>query len=214
MYISPWKYRTTYFNLLNRIYLSYDTTDSKCMLLTHQFCLNSDSKTEPKYSFSLNMQTHDLTCPLINERVIVSILGWQIPIQSQSSLPCQKWTPQKVRVAFSMPVHATRVRIGSLSANHGSFIAKPGSCHVHSTLRVTPPTSPCLTLSPHTEPVCQHAVTIFSAQCTVWCSQRGNTELPRYQSGLPASAFLIVIVRTLCDCWYCICRAINYTECT
>ena len=40
-----------------------------------------------------------------------------------------------VRVVFSKP------RIGPPSANHGPFTVKPSSCHMHSTLQVTPPTS-------------------------------------------------------------------------
>ena len=42
----------------------------------------------------------------------------------------------RVRVAFSKPVHAARARGGPHGANHGP---KPSSCHVHSTMWVTPP---------------------------------------------------------------------------
>ena len=65
---------------------------------------------------------------------IVSNLGWHLPAQSPSRLPCQKWTPKKVRITFYTPVHAARRRIGPLSANHGPFTPKTSSCHVHSTL--------------------------------------------------------------------------------
>ena len=41
----------------------------------------------------------------------------------------------RVRVAFSKPVHAARARGGPPGANHGP---KPSSCHVHSTMWVTP----------------------------------------------------------------------------
>ena len=71
--------------------------------------------------------------------------------------------------SISKPFHAARARIGTLSANHGLFTAKPSSCHAHtcSTLQVTPPTSSCPTLSTDAEPKRQHAETIFSAQCAV-----------------------------------------------
>ena len=45
----------------------------------------------------------------------------------------------------------------SLSSSH----------HVHSTLWVTPPTSPRPTLSGNTEPARKRTETIFSVQCTV-----------------------------------------------
>ena len=56
---------------------------------------------------------------------------------------------------------------GPPSANHGLFNAKPSSHHVHVTLQVTPPTSPCPTLSAHAEPVHNLVESIFSAQCAV-----------------------------------------------
>ena len=75
----------------------------------------------------------------------------------------KQWLCCIVRVAFSKPSHAARVRIGLPGANHDPFTAKPSSCHVHVTLRVTPPISPCPTLSADAEPACQHAEAIFSA---------------------------------------------------
>ena len=75
-------------------------------------------------------------------------------------------------VAFSKPPHTARPRIDPPGANHDHFTAKPSSCHVHSTLQVTPPTSPCPTLSADAGPACQRAETIFSAQCTVWRYQK------------------------------------------
>ena len=63
-------------------------------------------------------QAHSLT-----NMQIVSIPGWQIPTQSPSSLPCQKWTPYYVRVVFSRPIHVPRVEIGALGANHSFFKA-------------------------------------------------------------------------------------------
>ena len=52
----------------------------------------------------------------------------------EASLP--EMNPQKVRVAFSKPTHATRARMSLPGANVYS------SCHVHCTLRMTPPASP------------------------------------------------------------------------
>ena len=89
-----------------------------------------------------------------------------------------------MREAFSKPAHAARPRVGPPGANHGPFAAKPSSCHVHSTLRVTPPTSPCATLSADAEPARQRAETIFSAQCAVWRYQKctiGFKGLKSYQ---------------------------------
>ena len=70
-------------------------------------------------------------------------------------------------VVFSKPVHAVRAWGGPAGTNHGLFKAKPSSHHVHSTLPVTPPTSPCPTLSAHAEPARKRTETIFSAQCAV-----------------------------------------------
>ena len=67
--------------------------------------------------------------------------------------------PLKVRVAFSKPAHAARAQIGQPGANHAAFTAKPNSYHVHSTLRVTPSTSPCPTLSVDAEPARQRTET-------------------------------------------------------
>ena len=68
------------------------------------------------------------------------------------------------------------LRIGPLGANHGSFTAKPSSHHVHSTLPVTPPTSPCPTLSADAETAHKRAETLFSAQCAVLCNQKCTIE--------------------------------------
>ena len=62
-------------------------------------------------TFNLNKQTCDLNhAHSISMQYLAffMILGWQICAQSPSSLPCQKWTPQKMRVVFSMPIHAAR----------------------------------------------------------------------------------------------------------
>ena len=88
------------------------------------------------------------------------------------SLSCKKPAVCKVRIVFSKPVHAVRAWGGPPGTNHGLFKAKPSSHHVHSTLPVTPPTSPCPTLSADAEPARKHAETIFSVQCAVWCNQK------------------------------------------
>ena len=46
---------------------------------------------------------------------------------------------------------------------HIAFTAKPNSCHVHSSLRVTLPTFPCPTLSTEAEPARQHRDYLFCA---------------------------------------------------
>ena len=51
-----------------------------------------------------------------------------------SSLPCQKWTACKMRVVFSNPVHAPRVRGGPPDPNHG---------HLQPILAATMCMSPC-----------------------------------------------------------------------
>ena len=50
--------------------------------------------------------------------------------------------PYKVRVVLSKLIHAARVKICQPGVIHGPSTAKPSSCHVHCTLRVTPPTLP------------------------------------------------------------------------
>ena len=87
---------------------------------------------------------------------MVSTINCHTPAQRQSSLSCQKQTLYKVRAVFSKAVHAVRVKGGPLGPSHGPFTAKPSS-HVHSNLWVTPPTSPCPTLSPDAEPACKRA---------------------------------------------------------
>ena len=62
------------------------------------------------------------------------------------------------------------MRIGPSRANHDPFTVKPRGCHVHNTIQVTPPTSPCTTLSADAESARMRPVTIFSVQCTVWCN--------------------------------------------
>ena len=70
--------------------------------------------------------------------------------------------PYKVRGVLSKPTHAARTEFSPPSANHSPFEAKHSSRFVHSTLWVTPLTSPCPTLSADAELVCKHADTISS----------------------------------------------------
>ena len=63
--------------------------------------------------------------------------------------------PYKVRVVLSKLIHTARVKICRPGVIHGPSTAKPSSCHVHCTLRVIPPTSPCPTFSTDT---CKHSV--------------------------------------------------------
>ena len=73
----------------------------------------------------------------------------------------------RLRVVFCKPVHALRARGGPPSPNHDPFTAKPSSHHVHVTVRVTPPTSLCPTLSADAEPARKCTEIIFSAHCAV-----------------------------------------------
>ena len=82
----------------------------------------------------------------VHSTLPVSAIGCHTPAQRPSSLSCKKPDPCKVRVVFSKPVHAVRARSGPAGTNHGLFKAKPSSHHVHSTLPVNPPTSPCPTV--------------------------------------------------------------------
>ena len=52
---------------------------------------------------------------------------------------------------FSKPICANKARIGPPSANQGISTDSHNSNHVQVTLQVTPPTSPCPTLSADTE---------------------------------------------------------------
>ena len=62
------------------------------------------------------------------------------PFRAQAASPRQKWTPNKVRVALSKPIHAVSTRVGPTGANHGPFTARSSSCQVHRILWVTQPT--------------------------------------------------------------------------
>lgn len=98
-----------------------------------------------------------------------AIVGWQTPNLSPISLPCQKWAPCKVKVIL---VYTARARIGPPSANHGPFTASPSSYHLHSSLQVTPPSSPCPTISADTEPLPKRSV---------WCNQKCNIGFKRVE---------------------------------
>ena len=120
----------------------------------------ADSKNEPKSTSSLKKQTCDLS---INKHAVASIISLANTRSEPKKPSLPELNPYRVRVTFSKPVHVARVRIGPLGANHGLFTTKPSSCHVHSTLWVTTPPSPCPTLFADVEPVRKHTETIFSA---------------------------------------------------
>ena len=81
------------------------------------------------------------------------------------NMPLSEINP--LRVVFCKPVHAVRARGGPPGTNHGPFTAKPSCHHVYVTLWVTPPTSPCPTLSADAEPARKCTEIIFSAHCAV-----------------------------------------------
>ena len=54
---------------------------------------------------------------------------------------CQKWTPHKVRGAFSKPTCAPCM--GENWPNHGHFTAKPSSCHAQHHAKCPPPSTFC-----------------------------------------------------------------------
>ena len=88
---------------------------------------------------------------------------------SENCLHCQKWSPC-MRVAFSKPTCVNYARGGPLSVNH--MEASHNSHHVHVTLLVTQPTSPCPTFFANTEPARKLSVRrpsfLHSAQCESW----------------------------------------------
>ena len=70
--------------------------------------------------------------------------------------------PLQGESSISKPLHAARARISSPGPYHGALTAKPSSHHVHVPLWVTPPISPCPTISANAELCTQRAKTIFS----------------------------------------------------
>ena len=97
-----------------------------------------------------------LTTP--NKHAIVSTVGCHTPIQSLPVVLVSLSMEPGWEVAYPVPTM-------------GPFTAKLRSHHVHVTLQVISPTSPCPTLSVHAEPACKRAETICSVQCIVWCNQ-------------------------------------------
>ena len=131
-------------------FFSLETTFSIYMPINApylHFCPNSDSKTEPLSTSSLR------PCWRNNKHAMVSTISCLLRDHA-SSLPSQKPTLYKVKVVFSKPVHAVRVRGGGglPGPNHGPFTAKPSSHHVDGTLRITLPTFTFPTLSADAEP--------------------------------------------------------------
>lgn len=85
------------------------------------------------------------------------------PLETTFSMHVLEMNPYKVRVVFSKPPHAARVRIDQPSGNHSPFTAKPRCTAPCGCLH--PP--PCPTVSGDTEPAHNCAETIFSAQYVV-----------------------------------------------
>ena len=100
------------------------------------FCLSSDSKTELKCTFSHNKQTLNRTHSLTS--MYHSHLA-NTCSEFRKSCACQKSALYKMRVRFSKPVHAARVRIGPPGANHDQPTG----------LTATMRTTPCGQLHPH-----------------------------------------------------------------
>ena len=131
-------------------------------------CPSSDSKTEPMSTSSFNKQTHDFDRLLNSQQ-------YQLPytcseLQSPSSLlainqPLTRWE----QCFLSLFVQSGREVAHLVPTMVLSHAAKPSSYHVHSTLWVTPPTSPCPTApfllmqNPHTN------ARILSFLCNVQC---------------------------------------------
>ena len=114
---------------------------------------------------SLNKQTHDFN----HAHSLTSMQYSAFSVANTHSESKPPSLPEKVTAVFSRSVHATRARIGPPNPNN---LLQPSSHHVHVTLRVATPTTPCPTLSTDAEPACQRTETIFSVQCTVWCNQK------------------------------------------
>ena len=105
----------------------------------------------------------------VNVRGVVAGL-WMgcLPLEVETERYAGAQYEQRIcKLCKSEPIHAARARVGPPSANYGLFRTKPSSCHVHSTLQLTLPTSPCPTLSADAELACKHTETIFSVQCTL-----------------------------------------------
>ena len=75
---------------------------------------------------------------------------------------CWEWTPYRMRLAFTKPVHASTARIGPPCANHGPFATKASRCHVDSTLWVTPPN---LLLSHNIDRTCADQGSVTGVNC-------------------------------------------------
>ena len=113
------------------------------MSLAHYIFISVEALTQKLNPSALSATISSLGLqpwPLINKHTIVSSSEPKQP-------PLPEMNPYKVRVVLSKPTHAARTEFSPPSANHSPFEAKHSSRFVHSTLRVTPLTSPCPTLS-------------------------------------------------------------------
>ena len=132
-----------------------------------------DSKTKPMSTSSVNKLTHDFDyAHSFNKHAILSTIGCHVPAQSPSSLPSQKQTPHKVRVVFSKPVHAVRVRGGTPSPTmtllQPSLVAT--MCTAPCGWPYPPPPVPPFLVTQNSHASAQRLS--FLRSCAVWCSQR------------------------------------------
>ena len=121
------------------------------------FCLSSDSKTKYRFICSYNTYTCDF-----NHAHSLTNLQWSPFSTTKDSLwAFINWTLYMVRVG------ATKAKIGPPNANQAISKTYHNSHHVHITLWVTLPISPCPTFSVYTEPM-RRDYDSLSVQCTVW----------------------------------------------
>ena len=159
-----------YVNPLNPRFFSLQTTFSPHMPFTHLISISVQDRLRKHYS-------HLAEGWFLARKAAWSLSGCMATNSADYYMLVNEWVWSVTRLlikagsghGFSFGVRAYAVRAwgGPPGTNHGLFKAKPSSHHVHSTLPVAPPTSPCPTLSADAEPARKHAETIFSAQCAV-----------------------------------------------
>ena len=93
------------------------------------------------------------THPLISEHSIVRPSDQRTLPRTKSCLKFQKWSPYKVKEAFSAPVCARKQTNGPHGIEQGFSTGSCNCCHALSARVVYSPTSPCPTLSASTEPI-------------------------------------------------------------